>query len=177
MNQKSDTICDINFSCKTPPSRVARAPTSRHGVLLQKLLLCRSPRVNGDIFWNLALLLCAVKRAARTRVRLGKSHEKTNLKTPNCKTKLGVAPWLWAITQQGRERTQSPPNGSEWHRSAPSAKDLCQNSQSKDEQDVSERQSIKDADAEDATLRQAKTFANSCHENDGGAGDTSHLGQ
>ena len=42
MNQKSDTICDINFSCKTPPSRVARAPTSRHGVLLQKLLLWRS---------------------------------------------------------------------------------------------------------------------------------------
>ena len=58
----------------------------------EKLLLCRSPRVNGGIFWNLALLLCAVKRAARTRVRLGKSHEKTNLKTPNCKTKLGVAP-------------------------------------------------------------------------------------
>ena len=49
MNQKSDTICDINFSCKTPPSRVARAPTSRHGVLLQKLLLCRSPHVNGDV--------------------------------------------------------------------------------------------------------------------------------
>ena len=76
-----------------------------------------------------------------------------------CKIKFGVASRLWAITQQGRERTQSPPNGSEWHRSAPSAKDLCQKSQSQDEKDVSKRQSVKDADAEDATLRQAKTLA------------------
>ena len=62
-----------------------------------------------NTFFNLELLLCALKKAARTRVRLGKSHDKTNLKMLICKTKFGVASWLWAITQQGRERTQSPP--------------------------------------------------------------------
>ena len=52
-----------------------------------------------NTFFNLELLLCALKKAARTRVRLGKSHDKTNLKMLICKTKFGVASWLWAITR------------------------------------------------------------------------------
>ena len=91
---KPDTICDINFSCKTPPSRVARAPTSRHGVLLQKLLLWRSrtqfvsrrksfcrmlddKRLNWYLSnWSIRLrLLISMNGGTRSRVWLGKSHD------------------------------------------------------------------------------------------------------
>ena len=58
---------------------------------------------------NLESLICMFERAARSRVQLGKSQDKTNLQMLICKVKFGVASRLWAITQQGRERTQSPP--------------------------------------------------------------------
>ena len=82
-----------------------------------------------------------------------------------------------AITQQGRERTQSPPNGSEWHRSAPSAEDLCQNYRSQDEQDVFKRQGVKDAE-EESTREASKDLedaGNHCQDSEGSAGDTKHL--
>ena len=69
------------------------------------------------------------------------------------------------------------PNVSEWHRSAPSAEDLCQNYRSQDEQDVFKRQGVKDAE-EEATLEASKDLedaGNHCQDSEGSAGDTKHL--
>ena len=69
------------------------------------------------------------------------------------------------------------PNVSEWHRSAPSAEDLCQNYRSQDEQDVFKRQGLKDAE-EEATLEASKDLedaGNHCQDSEGGAADTKQL--
>ena len=48
------------------------------------------------------------------------------------------------------------PNGSEWHRSAPSAKDLCHNDRSQDERNIVKRQRGKDAEQEETTFEASK---------------------